>query len=95
MCIPPDLHKQIAEKKELCDRKGFKSELGVFENKNNFERSQVKFVITLGGDGTIIWASKQFNGNYFPPLVSFALGSLGFLANFEFEEYKVVISAIL
>ncbi|SPQ21861.1 6597997f-29f7-4ea2-850c-93dfbe9807b9 [Thermothielavioides terrestris] len=45
------------------------------------------FVITLGGDGTVLYASWLFQ-RIVPPVLSFALGSLGFLTKFDFEEYK-------
>lgn len=43
-------------------------------------------VITLGGDGTVLWASWLFQGTA-PPVIPFALGSLGFLTNFEYHEF--------
>jgi hypothetical protein len=60
----------------------------VFVNEGEDVRESIDFIITLGGDGTILWASKQFRRNHFPPLVSFAHGSLGYMCNFEFKEYK-------
>lgn len=44
------------------------------------------FVITLGGDGTVLYASWLFQ-RIVPPILSFALGSLGFLTKFDFEDY--------
>jgi NAD kinase len=32
----------------------------VFVNDGEKSREQIDFIITLGGDGTILWASKQF-----------------------------------
>lgn len=43
-------------------------------------------VITLGGDGTVLYVSNLFQ-RIVPPVMSFALGSLGFLTNFQFEEF--------
>ena len=57
----------------------------------DFRRS-INFIITLGGDGTILWASKQFSGDYVPPLITFDQGSLGFLCNFVFNDHKLVMS---
>lgn len=57
-------------------------------------RRQVNFIVTLGGDGTILWASKQFNGSYVPPLITFDQGSLGFLCNFVFEDHKEVMKHV-
>lgn len=44
-------------------------------------------VITLGGDGTVLYVGGLFQ-TIVPPVISFSLGSLGFLTNFHFEEYK-------
>ncbi|KOG99907.1 NADH/NAD(+) kinase [Saccharomyces eubayanus] len=51
-------------------------------------------VITLGGDGTVLFASSIFPKNV-PPIVPFALGSLGFLTNFEFKKFKETLSHVL
>lgn len=45
------------------------------------------FIITLGGDGTVLYASWLFQ-RIVPPVLSFALGSLGFLTKFDFNEYR-------
>jgi NAD kinase len=60
--------------------------LNVFINKDEEARKSIDLIVTLGGDGTILWASKQFHGNYSPPFVCFSLGSLGYLCEFEFDE---------
>ncbi|TLS28906.1 hypothetical protein PpBr36_01588 [Pyricularia pennisetigena] len=49
------------------------------------------FVITLGGDGTVLYASWLFQ-RIVPPVLSFALGSLGFLTKFDFDEYKEILT---
>ncbi|CAN4081321.1 unnamed protein product [Withania somnifera] len=48
---------------------------------------RIDFVACLGGDGVILHASKLFRGAI-PPVVSFNLGSLGFLTSHTFEDYK-------
>jgi NAD+ kinase len=45
------------------------------------------FVVTLGGDGTVLYASWLFQ-RIVPPVLSFALGSLGFLTKFDFNNYE-------
>jgi NAD+ kinase len=45
------------------------------------------FVITLGGDGTVLYASWLFQ-RIVPPVLSFSLGSLGFLTKFEFDDFR-------
>ncbi|KAI9493022.1 ATP-NAD kinase-like domain-containing protein [Zychaea mexicana] len=44
------------------------------------------FIVTLGGDGTVLFTSWLFQA-YVPPVIPFHLGSLGFLTPFEFENY--------
>ncbi|XP_062157944.1 NAD kinase 2, chloroplastic isoform X1 [Alnus glutinosa] len=48
---------------------------------------RVDLVACLGGDGVILHASNLFRGAV-PPVVSFNLGSLGFLTSHTFEGYK-------
>jgi NADH kinase len=36
-------------------------------------------VLTLGGDGTILHASSLFDDAAVPPVLSFSMGTLGFL----------------
>lgn len=48
-------------------------------------------VITLGGDGTVLFTSWLFQ-RIVPPVLSFSLGSLGFLTNFDFEHYKAQLT---
>ncbi|KAF7829803.1 NAD kinase 2, chloroplastic-like [Senna tora] len=47
---------------------------------------KVDFVACLGGDGVILHASNLFRGAV-PPVVSFNLGSLGFLTSHHFDDY--------
>ncbi|KDN47560.1 hypothetical protein K437DRAFT_255837 [Tilletiaria anomala UBC 951] len=52
------------------------------------------FVVTLGGDGTVLFASWMFQ-RIVPPVLPFSLGSLGFLTNFNFEDYAKVMKSAL
>ena len=49
------------------------------------------FVVTLGGDGTVLYASWLFQ-RVVPPVLSFALGSLGFLTKFDFNDYPTTLT---
>ncbi|MBC9701666.1 MAG: NAD(+)/NADH kinase [Leuconostoc sp.] len=49
------------------------------------------FVITLGGDGTVLYASWLFQ-KVVPPVLSFACGSLGFLTQFDFEHFRETLT---
>lgn len=51
-------------------------------------------VITLGGDGTVLFTSWLFQ-RIVPPVLSFSLGSLGFLTNFQFDNYKEQLNKIM
>ncbi|KAJ5041884.1 hypothetical protein NUH16_003289 [Penicillium rubens] len=48
------------------------------------------FVITLGGDGTVLYTSWLFQRTV-PPVLSFALGSLGFMTNFNYADYQGIL----
>ncbi|OCF38086.1 NAD+ kinase [Kwoniella heveanensis BCC8398] len=52
------------------------------------------FVITLGGDGTVLFTSWLFQ-RIVPPVLPFALGSLGFLTNFDFAQYKQTVDKVV
>jgi NAD+ kinase len=43
--------------------------------------TKIDLVVTLGGDGTVLWAASMFKGPV-PPIVPFSLGSLGFMTPF-------------
>ncbi|CAG8490786.1 5106_t:CDS:2, partial [Diversispora eburnea] len=52
------------------------------------ERPEIfNFVLTLGGDGTVLYTSWLFQ-KVVPPILPFHLGSLGFLTNFNIQNYK-------
>jgi NAD+ kinase len=51
-------------------------------------------VLTLGGDGTVLFTSWLFQ-RIVPPVLSFSLGSLGFLTSFEFERYKDHLNRVM
>jgi NAD+ kinase len=51
-------------------------------------------VLTLGGDGTVLFTSWLFQ-RIVPPILSFSLGSLGFLTNFEFAQYHPALDKIM
>ncbi|KAJ7039242.1 ATP-NAD kinase-like domain-containing protein [Mycena alexandri] len=52
------------------------------------------FVVTLGGDGTVLFTSWLFQ-RIVPPVLPFALGSLGFLTNFDFSDHQPVMDSVL
>ncbi|KAK4138500.1 ATP-NAD kinase [Trichocladium antarcticum] len=50
---------------------------------------KIDLVTTMGGDGTILRAASLFSmHNIVPPILSFSMGTLGFLGEWKFGEYK-------
>lgn len=51
-------------------------------------------VLTLGGDGTVLYTSWIFQ-RIVPPILSFSLGSLGFLTTFQYQDFQKTLSSIM
>lgn len=51
-------------------------------------------VLTLGGDGTVLFTSWLFQ-RIVPPILSFSLGSLGFLTLFDFSNYRDHLNRVM
>lgn len=51
-------------------------------------------VLTLGGDGTVLFTSWLFQ-RIVPPVLSFSLGSLGFLTSFEYDRFKDHLNRVM
>ena len=51
-------------------------------------------VLTLGGDGTVLFTSWLFQ-RVVPPILSLSLGSLGFLTNFEYDGFKQSLNRVM
>jgi NADH kinase len=53
-------------------------------------------LITLGGDGTILHAASMFStSKRVPPVLSFAMGTLGFLGEWRWEEHAEAIGEVM
>ena len=60
--------------------------------------SEIDFVLCLGGDGTLLHLSSLLTGNgenAVPPVVSFGLGSLGFLTPFDIRDLEHCLDRLL
>lgn len=55
--------------------------------------NKLDLVVTLGGDGTVLFVSWLFQ-QIVPPVVSFGLGSLGFLTEYEWDRREETIDSI-
>jgi NAD+ kinase len=56
--------------------------------------SKIDLVICLGGDGTLLHVANIFQKSC-PPVLSFSMGSLGFLTPFDFKSHEKVLSDVL
>lgn len=50
--------------------------------------NKTDLLVTLGGDGTILRAVSLFSNSSVPPILSFSLGTLGFLLPFDFSHHQ-------
>eukprot|EP01137_Pigoraptor_chileana_P032968 Opistho-2@23186 len=55
---------------------------------------EIDFIVCLGGDGTILYASSLFQ-HFVPPVISFHMGSMGFLMPFDFKNYVKHLNDVL
>ncbi|EJD08444.1 ATP-NAD kinase, partial [Fomitiporia mediterranea MF3/22] len=53
----------------------------------------IDLVITLGGDGTILHASSLFKKGAVPPVLSFSMGTLGFLLPFHIDDFAPALES--
>lgn len=55
---------------------------------------RIDFIVCLGGDGTLLYASLLFQQSV-PPVMAFHLGSLGFLTPFQFHNFQEQVTNVL
>lgn len=58
------------------------------------KKSSIDFILTLGGDGTLLYAASLFQSSM-PPVIAFNLGSMGFLACHNFNDFEPTIKSVL
>ncbi|XP_046850648.1 NAD kinase-like isoform X3 [Xenia sp. Carnegie-2017] len=56
--------------------------------------ASIDFIITLGGDGTLLYAASLFQHSC-PPVIAYHIGSLGFLTCFKFPNYKQDLKSVV
>ncbi|KAG9126167.1 NADH kinase pos5 [Ceratobasidium sp. 392] len=57
-------------------------------------KPEIDLIITLGGDGTILHASSLFNTGPVPPVLSFSMGTLGFLLPFHINSLPTALDDV-
>lgn len=70
-----------------------REKLCTFSEKDDLT-NKIDFIVCLGGDGTLLYASSLFQQSV-PPVMAFHLGSLGFLTPFRFEDFENQITRVL
>ncbi|KAG2433044.1 hypothetical protein HXX76_008771 [Chlamydomonas incerta] len=69
-------------------------EFSVFDPRYNQE--EIDFCITLGGDGTVLYMTSLFEEDQpLPPVLCFAMGSLGFLTPFDASTFAPTLERVL
>lgn len=56
---------------------------------------KVDLCITLGGDGTILHVSSLFDRSAVPPVLSFSMGTLGFLLPFHIDAFQTAFEDVI
>lgn len=86
----------LFSEREICDETSCKLSRISYWNQEFINKNDLFFdlCLTLGGDGTVLFASTLFQ-QHVPPILSFSLGSLGFLTNFDYGTFKVKLPSIL
>ncbi|KAG5678301.1 hypothetical protein PVAND_007988 [Polypedilum vanderplanki] len=71
-----------------------KDKLVTFKDGRDDLTDRIDFIICLGGDGTLLYASLLFQQSV-PPVMAFHLGSLGFLTPFQFQNFQEQVTNVL
>ncbi|MCB0661559.1 MAG: NAD kinase [Saprospiraceae bacterium] len=79
--------------KQIEGKVQFKKDVGSFEGYLDFSVKKIDFLITLGGDGTILAATTLIRDSNVP-ILGINLGRLGFLASIEKRLIKETIHAL-
>ncbi|CAF2997129.1 unnamed protein product [Rotaria socialis] len=63
-----------------------------FDHENDFFK--IDLIICLGGDGTLLHVSNMFQKSC-PPVLSFSMGSLGFLTPFDYKNHEKILNEVV
>jgi len=73
---------------------GLETKVQTFTEGKDDLTDKIDFIVCLGGDGTLLYASSLFQQSV-PPVMAFHLGSLGFLTPFKFDHFQDQVDAVL
>ncbi|XP_034478728.1 NAD kinase isoform X3 [Drosophila innubila] len=71
-----------------------RDKLVTFKDGRDDLTDRIDFIVCLGGDGTLLYASLLFQQSV-PPVMAFHLGSLGFLTPFRFDNFQEQLTSVL
>lgn len=81
-------------KQLLIDYPEFKDKIDFWYTDRSYHPPEFfDLIVTLGGDGTILFASYLFQ-RICPPILSFSLGSLSFLTEFEIDDHQSIFKNV-
>ncbi|KAG1445576.1 hypothetical protein G6F56_009863 [Rhizopus delemar] len=89
-----DAHLKNSKRWQRLTHPAWQSQLKFWNPKLCHEQPDLfHLIITLGGDGTILFTCTLFQSQV-PPIIPFHLGSLGFLAPFSFTNYHNELNSL-
>lgn len=80
--LPVDTDPELID---LCE--SISSPIPIYTGSNTEIISKTDLLVSLGGDGTILRGVSLFSNTIVPPVLSFSLGTLGFLLPFDFGNH--------
>ncbi|KAE8592902.1 hypothetical protein XENTR_v10018912 [Xenopus tropicalis] len=91
------VEKKVLEDPAIANDENFgpvKKKFCTFREDYDDISNQIDFIICLGGDGTLLYASSLFQDSV-PPVMAFHLGSLGFLTPFNFDNFQTQVTQVI
>ncbi|AOA61588.1 Mitochondrial NADH kinase [Komagataella phaffii CBS 7435] len=86
--LTEDIVKEIQDKLEDDSKSGSSMTHSLFTGSMADITTKTDLIVSLGGDGTILRAVSMFSNTIVPPILSYSLGTLGFLLPFNFNNFK-------
>ncbi|KAG7807741.1 hypothetical protein KL921_004036 [Ogataea angusta] len=86
--VTEEVAKEFNENPEVFNKSGGNVKHVLYTGKSEEIVSKTDMIVSLGGDGTILRGVSLFSNTQVPPILSFSLGTLGFLLPFDFKDFK-------
>lgn len=68
--------------------------MGAVKSSHGLDAKDIDLIFTMGGDGTVLNAAWMFQ-QVVPPIMTFHFGTVGFLSQFDFGDFKQSIAKVL